>query len=155
VPIAKSYSRASQRLFLLCTSGFGILSKCLVPLDVSAFKPRHTPGAFFVCADTRAPPEQERAGSREPSYVFRAVYRHLRDLHSFWLTSNKNIPTIINAAMRVPTISETTQFRRSIGFDPALFCAAPIPNQKRSLSIDQHRATKFSHFRAFANPADC
>src|SRR5262249_27260416 len=27
------------------------------------------------------------------------------------------------------------QFRCSVGFDPAPFCAAPMPNQKRSLSI--------------------
>ena len=27
------------------------------------------------------------------------------------------------------------QFRRSIGFDPAPFCAAPSPNQNRSLSM--------------------
>src|SRR5262245_17425548 len=55
-------------------------------------------------------------------------------LHSFWLTNRRNIPTIINAAIKVPTTSETTQFRCSIGFDPAPFWAAPIPNPKRSLS---------------------
>jgi hypothetical protein len=42
-----------------------------------------------------------------------------------------------------------------ISFDPAPFCAAPIPSQKRRLPTDRYRATKFSHFRALAKPADC
>src|SRR5262245_48056405 len=46
-----------------------------------------------------------------------------------------NIPTAINRASRVPTANERARFRRSSGFDPAPFCAAPRPNQKRSLSI--------------------
>src|SRR5262245_57604955 len=36
---------------------------------------------------------------------------------------------------QIPTTSETTQCRSTVGFDPAPFCAAPRPNQKRSLSI--------------------
>jgi hypothetical protein len=54
---------------------------------------------------------------------------------SFWLTKTRKTTTPIPAATKVPTTSETTQFRLSIGFDRALFCAAPMPNQKRSLSI--------------------
>jgi hypothetical protein len=89
--------------------------------------------------------DHRRASGATENYILamancKAVYR-LRDLHSFWLTSDKNIPTIINAAMRVPTTSETTQFRLSArGFDPAPFCAAPMPNQKRSLSIERYLA---------------
>src|SRR5262249_27797097 len=33
------------------------------------------------------------------------------------------------------TTNETTQCRSTVAFDPAPFCAAPMPNQKRSLSI--------------------
>ena len=50
-----------------------------------------------------------------------------------WLTSNIKAPTLINTAIRIPTTNETTQCRRSVDFDPAPFCAAPIPNQKRRL----------------------
>jgi hypothetical protein len=53
----------------------------------------------------------------------------------FWLTNRINIPTAINRASRIPTTNERARFRRSSGFDPAPFCAAPMPNQKRSLSI--------------------
>jgi hypothetical protein len=59
----------------------------------------------------------------------------LRKLHSFWLTNRKNIPTATNAATRVPTTNDTTQCRGLVAFDPAPFCAAPMPNQKRSLSM--------------------
>jgi hypothetical protein len=38
-----------------------------------------------------------------------------------------------NTALRIPTTNEITQGRRSAGFDPEPFCAAPIPNQKRRL----------------------
>jgi hypothetical protein len=57
--------------------------------------------------------------------------------HNFWLTNRRNIPTIITAATRAPTTSETTQFRGLMGFDPAPFCAAPSPNQNRSLPIER------------------
>src|SRR5262249_39524315 len=63
----------------------------------------------------------------------------LAPLH-FWLTNRINIPTAINRATRVPTASERTRFRRSSGFDPAPFCAAPMPNQKRNLSIERYLA---------------
>src|SRR5215510_1803132 len=47
-----------------------------------------------------------------------------------------NAPAAINRASRIPATSEITQCRLSVRlFDPAPFCAAPIPNQKRSLSI--------------------
>src|ERR1700745_1667268 len=52
-----------------------------------------------------------------------------------WLTKRKNIPTAINRASRIPTINEATQCRHPMGFDPAPFCAAPMPNQKRRLPI--------------------
>jgi len=41
----------------------------------------------------------------------------------------------VNRASRVPTANERARFRRSSAFDSAPLCAAPIPNQKRSLSI--------------------
>jgi hypothetical protein len=59
----------------------------------------------------------------------------LAPLHC-WLTNRKNDPAAINRAIRIPTTSEATQCRRSMGFDPAPFCAAPMPNQKRRLPID-------------------
>jgi len=59
---------------------------------------------------------------------------------SFWLTKRRKTPTPINAAIRVPTTNETTQFRPSIGFDRAPCCAAPMPIQKRSLSIERSLA---------------
>src|SRR5262245_32796595 len=59
----------------------------------------------------------------------------MKSFQSFWLTNRRKDPTIINAATRVPTTSDTTQCRCTVGFDPAAFCAAPMPNQKRSLSI--------------------
>src|SRR5215813_14648665 len=47
-----------------------------------------------------------------------------------------NAPAAINRASRIPATSEITQCPLGlISFDPAPFCAAPIPNQKRSLSI--------------------
>jgi hypothetical protein len=60
-----------------------------------------------------------------------------RDLapRHFWLTNRINAPAAITRAIRIPTINEATQCRRSMGFDPAPFCAAPMPNQKRRLPI--------------------
>src|SRR5262249_51037075 len=52
-----------------------------------------------------------------------------------WLTNNIKAPTAIITAIRIPTTNETTAWRFLVGFDPAPFSAAPIPNQKRSLSI--------------------
>src|SRR5262249_54060494 len=48
-----------------------------------------------------------------------------------------NIPAAINKASKMPTTSETTQCRLGLtSFDLTPFCAAPMPNQKRSLSIE-------------------
>ena len=59
----------------------------------------------------------------------------LAPLH-FCLTNRINIPAAINRAIRIPTTNEITGCRVGLtSFDPAPFCAAPIPNQKRSLSI--------------------
>jgi len=54
-----------------------------------------------------------------------------------WLTNRINIPTAINRASKVPTANERARCRRSIGFDPAPFCAAPMPSQKRRLPIER------------------
>ncbi len=51
-----------------------------------------------------------------------------------------NAPAAINTAIRTPTTNDVTGCRLGLtSFDPALFCAAPMPNQKRSLSIDATR----------------
>jgi hypothetical protein len=52
-----------------------------------------------------------------------------------WLTNKIKAPAVISRAIRIPTTNETTQCGRAIGFDPAPFCAAPMPNQKRSSSM--------------------
>src|SRR5262249_61124323 len=45
-------------------------------------------------------------------------------------------PAAINRASRIPTTNEITGCRLGLtSFDPEPFCAAPMPNQKRSLSI--------------------
>ena len=54
--------------------------------------------------------------------------------HHCWLTNKIKAPAVINTASGIPATSETTQCRLGLtSFDP--FCAAPRPNQKRSLSI--------------------
>jgi hypothetical protein len=53
-------------------------------------------------------------------------------------TSRASTPAFtapINRASRIPTTNETAQCRLIVGFDPAPFCAAPMPNQKRRLPI--------------------
>jgi hypothetical protein len=53
----------------------------------------------------------QKLACTRPSYAAEPfVHRDLRKLHSFWLTNRRNIPTIINVAIRVPTTSDTTQF---------------------------------------------
>jgi hypothetical protein len=53
-----------------------------------------------------------------------------------WLTNRKNIPTTIARAIRIPTTNEIIGCRLGLSpFDPALFCAAPRPNQKGRLPI--------------------
>src|SRR5262249_53267648 len=86
----------------------------------------------FQCSLTLAGDQHGKAHPRLDASLLQCT---LRSAHC-WLTNRRNIPTVINAATRTPTTSETIQFRRSIGCDPAAFCAAPSPNQKRSLSID-------------------
>ena len=80
------------------------------------------------------PRSQEGVGDHTSS-VGNPGLRVSHKLHR-WLTNRKNIPTAINRAPRIPTINEATQCRRSMGFDPAPFCAAPTPNQKKRLPID-------------------
>src|SRR6516164_11620736 len=58
-----------------------------------------------------------------------------------WLTNRINIPTAINRASRIPTTNDITGWRLGLtSFDLAPFCAAPMPNQKRSLSIERYLA---------------
>src|SRR5262245_53537569 len=89
------------------------------------------------------------SGAREPRFLLEPGLSHviaqarsqLAPLHC-WLTDRINIPTAINRASRVPTASERARFRRSSGFDPAPFCAAPMPSQKSRLPIDRYLATR-------------
>src|SRR6266545_2990069 len=74
-----------------------------------------------------------------PSLLVSAIVARPPHKPHFWLTNRINAPAAINSAIRIPTTSEATQCRRSIGFDPAPSCAAPMPNQKRRLSIDTRR----------------
>src|SRR5262249_42253165 len=57
--------------------------------------------------------------------------------HHRWLTNKTNAPAAINTAIKIPTTNEITGCRlRLTSADPAPFCAAPRPNQKRSRSIE-------------------
>src|SRR6516165_12626119 len=71
-----------------------------------------------------------------PSLLVSAIVaRPPHKLHR-WLTNRINIPTAINRAIRTPTTNDVTGWRLGLtSFDLAPFCAAPMPNQKRSLSI--------------------
>jgi hypothetical protein len=60
-----------------------------------------------------------------------------------WLTNRTNNPAAINKGNRIPTTNEPTQCRCSVGFDPALFCAAPRPNQKGRLPMVATRRLAF------------
>src|SRR5262249_5560707 len=74
----------------------------------------------------------------------------LAPLH-FWLTNRINIPAAINTAIRIPTTNAITGCRVGLAsFDLAPFCAAPMPNQKRSLSIKScsQRATNAGELTA-------
>jgi hypothetical protein len=72
-------------------------------------------------------PEQSRSGEQTKSLA--------RHKPHFWLTNRTNAPAPINSAISIPTMSEATQCRRSMDFDPAPCWAAPMPNQKRRLPI--------------------
>jgi hypothetical protein len=54
-----------------------------------------------------------------------------------WLTNRINIPTAIKRPTRLPTTNDRARLRRFSGFDPAPFCAAPMPSQKSRLPIEQ------------------
>src|SRR5262245_26583375 len=61
-----------------------------------------------------------------------------------------NAPAAINRESRIPATNEITQCRLSVRlFDPAPFCAAPIPNQKRSLSIAVSAVTGAALWRPY------
>src|SRR5215831_558410 len=67
-------------------------------------------------------------------------------LHHCWLTNKTKATTAIKKASRIPTTNEITGCRlRVTSSDPAPFCAAPRPNQKRSLSIERYLALQGSH----------
>jgi len=75
---------------------------------------------------------------RGPDQIFSALQR----AHC-WLTSRIKAPKVINTAIRIPMTSEITGWRLGLtSFDLAPSCAAPMPNQKRSLSIDLYLATR-------------
>src|SRR6516162_6924366 len=70
------------------------------------------------------------------------IFSALQRAHC-WLTNRIKAPTVINTAIRIPRTSEITGWRLGLtSFDLAPFCAAPLPNQKRSLSIDLYLATR-------------
>src|SRR5262245_30797814 len=55
-----------------------------------------------------------------------------------WLTNRTKAPAAITTAIRTPMTNDVTGWRLGLpSFDLAPFCAAPMPNQKRSLSIDR------------------
>src|SRR5262245_62169384 len=89
------------------------------------------------------------SGAREPRFLLEPGLSHviaqarsqLAPLHC-WLTNRINIPTVINRASRVPTANDRARLRRYSGFDPAPFCAAPMPSQKNRLPIDRYLATR-------------
>src|SRR5262249_41184241 len=61
----------------------------------------------------------------------------VRDNSHCWLTNRTNAAAAISTASRIPATNETTRCRLALTlFDPALFCAAPMPNQNRRLPID-------------------
>ena len=58
-----------------------------------------------------------------------------------WWASKANIPAIIARAIRVPTTNAIIGCRLGLSsFEPALFCAAPMPSQKGRLPIDGNLA---------------
>src|SRR5262249_3786172 len=60
-----------------------------------------------------------------------------------WLTNRTKAPAAITTAIRTPTTNDVTGWRLGLtSFALAPFCAAPMPNQKRSLSIGVYRRTQ-------------
>src|SRR5215831_2123801 len=71
-----------------------------------------------------------------PSLLVSAIAARPPHKPHCWLTNKINNPAAINRASTIPTTNEITGCRLGLtSFDLAPFCAAPIPNQKRSLSI--------------------
>src|SRR5215813_3915097 len=71
-----------------------------------------------------------------PSLLVSAIVASPPHKPHCWLTNKINNSAAINRASRIPTTNERTGCRLGLtSFDPAPFCAAPRPNQKRSLSI--------------------
>ena len=61
--------------------------------------------------------------------------------HHCWLTNRKNIPATIARAIRIPTTNASSGCRAGFRpFDPAPFCAAPMPSQKGRLLIASSQA---------------
>src|SRR5215468_10845655 len=92
-------------------------------------------------ADSRAEmtfpaPHSPHPACLPPSLLVSAIVARPPHKPHCWLTNRINIPTAINRASRIPTTNERTGCRLAEGFDPAPFCAAPRPNQKRRLPID-------------------
>ena len=58
-----------------------------------------------------------------------------------WLTNRKTIPATIARAIRIPTTNASSECRAGFRpFDPAPFCAAPMPSQKGRLLIASSQA---------------
>ena len=58
-----------------------------------------------------------------------------------WLTNRKTIPATIARAIRIPTTNASSGCRAGFRpFDPAPFCAAPMPSQKGRLLIASTQA---------------
>src|SRR5262249_47725279 len=71
-----------------------------------------------------------------PSLLVSAIVASPPHKPHCWLTNKINNPAAINRASRIPTTNEITGCRLGLtSFDPEPFCAAPVPNQKRSFSI--------------------
>src|SRR5262249_40358231 len=71
-----------------------------------------------------------------PSLLVSAIAARPPHKPHCWLTNKINNPAASNGASTIPTTNEITRCRLGLtSFDLAPFCAAPMPNQKRSLSI--------------------
>src|SRR6516164_1576326 len=80
--------------------------------------------------------QAQHPASLPPSLLVSAIVARPPHKPHCWLTNKINNPAAINTASRIPMTSEITQCRLFVRlFDPAPFRAAPISNQKRSLSI--------------------
>ena len=90
--------------------------------------------------------QAQHPASLPPSLLVSAIVARPPHKSHCWLTNKINNPAAINRASRIPTTNEVTGCRLGLtSFDAAPFCAAPRPNQKRSLSI----AVSSHHRRCF------